>query len=204
MLSARVFVADGFHIGVRVGLLAPYKQTIKRVDIGFGTGNDRVGVSGLARCNAPFLFHADTHGGLCVGAFCHRVHLIKLKARVVREECLDRIEGGVDGAVTGSPPGTVHRVPASQIEELAEPAALSSHALRWDHALAVARWLLGDEHPDRISVFLVEIAHTGHGADLSDAVAEAVQVVADEIRRTFTATGGSDGHCSGRRALQPG
>ena len=108
----------------------------------------------------------------------------------------------VDGAVTGSPPGTIHRVPAAQIEELAEPAALSSHALRWDHSLAVARWLLGDEHPDRVSVFLVELADTRHGTDLSEPVADAAREVAHGIRSLFPATEGSAGRPSGGPALQ--
>ncbi len=38
-------------------------------------------------------------------------------------------------------------------------------------------WLLGDDYPDEVTVFLIEIAQTDHGAPLSDVVAEAMDRV---------------------------
>ena len=49
------------------------------------------------------------------------------------------------------------------------------HAFRWDHALAFARWLLKDEYPRDIHVYLIEIASLEPGVDLSPPVAQAME-----------------------------
>jgi hydrogenase maturation protease len=83
----------------------------------------------------------------------------------------------VDAASTGQPPGTILRVPGEELEGRTAPAALDTHRLRWDQALSLGRWLLGDDYPDDVTVFLIEIAQTDHGAPLSSAVAEAMERV---------------------------
>ena len=91
----------------------------------------------------------------------------------------------VDAAATGSAPGTIFRVPAEELENLPALEGLHSHAFRWDHALAFGRWLLKDEYPEDITVFLIEAATVEFGAELTPAVAAAMEAVAREVRRTW-------------------
>jgi hydrogenase maturation protease len=88
----------------------------------------------------------------------------------------------IDASVTGSAPGTIFRVPATELEDLPALEGLHSHAFRWDHALAFARWLLKDEYPDDITVFLIEAAAVDFGAPLTPAVAAAMEAVAGQVR----------------------
>lgn len=86
----------------------------------------------------------------------------------------------IDAASTGATPGTVHRVPAEELVGLAPPAG-DVHHLRWDEALGFARWLLADDHPDEVTVYLVEGAGFELGAPLSAAVEAAAERVAGII-----------------------
>jgi hydrogenase maturation protease len=81
----------------------------------------------------------------------------------------------VDAARTGSEPGTVVRVPGSELEQLPPLDGINQHAFRWDHALAVGRWLLKDAYPGDVVVLLVEAASTEPGADLTPAVAAGME-----------------------------
>lgn len=87
----------------------------------------------------------------------------------------------VDASSTGSVPGTIFEVPAFELEELPPLEQFHSHAFRWDHALAFARWLLGDDYPDEITVFLIEAADTSFGAELTPCVAASMEVVAEFV-----------------------
>jgi hydrogenase maturation protease len=91
----------------------------------------------------------------------------------------------VDAARTGARPGTVFRVPGSEVAELPPVTGLHQHAFRWDHALAVGRWLLKDAYPEDVVVVLVEIEQTEPGSDLSaaaqDGLERALAVVLDEV-----------------------
>lgn len=93
----------------------------------------------------------------------------------------------VDAASTGAVPGTVFRVPGHELEELPPVTGLHQHAFRWDHALAVGRWLLKDAYPDEVVVILVEAERTTPGAELSQAAAagleRALTLVLDEVAR---------------------
>lgn len=91
----------------------------------------------------------------------------------------------VDAAATGSPPGTIFRVPAEELENLPDLTGLHSHSFRWDHALAFGRWLLGDEYPDDITVFLVEAADVSFRDGLTPAVAESMVKVAGMVRELW-------------------
>lgn len=93
----------------------------------------------------------------------------------------------VDASATGAAPGTIYRVPGAELAELPPLQGLHSHSFRWDHAIAFARWALADECPDDITVFLIEAADMTLGADLSPAVAEAMEKVIDVIERDFIA-----------------
>lgn len=86
----------------------------------------------------------------------------------------------IDASRVGVAPGTVHRVPGSELVDL-EPPRGGLHQFRWDQALGFAQWLLKDEYPRDVTVWLVEGQSFGPGEPLSDPVAEAVARVADLI-----------------------
>lgn len=109
----------------------------------------------------------------------------------------------VDAATTGAEPGIVYRVPGEELEELPPlDGGLHTHQFRWDHALAFGRWLLADQYPAEITVYLIEIADTTPGAELTPAVAAAMQLVADRIRAEWAglSAGLWDGLDDGERA----
>lgn len=87
----------------------------------------------------------------------------------------------VDAAQTGAEPGTIFRVPASQIVEVPPVSGFGSHDFRWDHAIAIGRWLLGSRMPEDITVYLVEGGSYELGEPLSEAVDRALERVADQI-----------------------
>lgn len=83
----------------------------------------------------------------------------------------------IDASQTGAEPGTIYRVPGSEVENLPPLEGLHLHAFRWDHALAFARWLLKDEYPTEITVYLIEAANIDFGDELSAPVAVAMEEV---------------------------
>lgn len=87
----------------------------------------------------------------------------------------------IDAAATGSAPGTVFKVPGSELEELPPLQGLHTHSFRWNHAIAFARWALGEECPTDITVFLIEVEGVELGADLSEPVTAAMEQVIDLI-----------------------
>jgi hydrogenase maturation protease len=95
----------------------------------------------------------------------------------------------VDASSTGSPPGTVFLVPASEVENPPPLEGLHTHSFRWDHALAFGRWLLGDEYPHDVTVLLIEAADVSFGAELTPAVAEAMDKVAGMVRAMWEQAG---------------
>ncbi|HET9609387.1 MAG TPA: hydrogenase maturation protease [Acidimicrobiales bacterium] len=76
----------------------------------------------------------------------------------------------VDAVRTGAPPGTLHRLDACDVHA---SATASSHALGVQHAVALARAL--GRLPRRLVLVGVEGADFGHGTQLSDPVAAAVE-----------------------------
>ena len=95
----------------------------------------------------------------------------------------------VDACATGAEPGTLFRVPAEEVEAIEVPTELHSHAFRWDHALSYGRWLLKDQYPERIEVWLIEAGNVAHGAPLSDPVDRAVRALAERLARDLGVTG---------------
>ena len=87
----------------------------------------------------------------------------------------------VDAAMTGAEPGTMYRVPGEELEDLPPLDGIHTHQFRWDHALSFGRWLLGDDYPSDIVVYLIEAAQVEPGAPLSAPVDEAMHRVADMI-----------------------
>lgn len=100
----------------------------------------------------------------------------------------------IDASSTGAAPGTIYRVPGAEVEQLPPLEGLHSHQFRWDHALAFARWLLADEYPDDIVVFLIEVAGTEPGAPLSAPVDRARVEVMDLVRELIDDGPGDDRH----------
>ncbi|MFI0432037.1 MAG: hydrogenase maturation protease [Candidatus Nanopelagicales bacterium] len=86
----------------------------------------------------------------------------------------------VDASRIGVEPGTIHRVPGSELVDL-DPPSGNLHRFRWDQALGFAQWLLKDEYPADVTVWLVEGAHFDAGAPLSPAVEAAIDRIADGI-----------------------
>lgn len=93
----------------------------------------------------------------------------------------------IDAAATGAAPGTVYRVPGAELEELPPLQGLHTHSFRWDHAIAFARWALGDACPTDITVFLIEARGVEIGADLTEPVESAMEQVIDIIERDYLA-----------------
>lgn len=86
----------------------------------------------------------------------------------------------VDASRVGVEPGTVHRVPGEALVDL-EPPQGNLHRFRWDQALGFAQWLLKEDYPQDVTVWLVEGEQFEPGAPLSPAVQAAVARVADAI-----------------------
>ncbi|MGY4710106.1 hydrogenase maturation protease [Mycolicibacterium sp. CBM1] len=91
----------------------------------------------------------------------------------------------IDAAATGAAPGTVYRVPGEELAELPPLQGLHTHSFRWDHAIAFARWALGEACPTDITVFLIEAAAVDLGAELSEPVAAAMEHVIDLVERDY-------------------
>ncbi|MEZ0352353.1 hydrogenase maturation protease [Mycobacterium sp. pR1184] len=87
----------------------------------------------------------------------------------------------VDAAATGSAPGTIFKVPGAELADLPPLQGLHSHSFRWDHAIAFARWALGEQCPTDITVYLVEVEAVELGADLSAPVQAAMELVIGRI-----------------------
>ena len=93
----------------------------------------------------------------------------------------------VDASATSTPehpvaPGTTYRIPGEELEDLPAIDGLHTHQFRWDHALAFGRWLLADDYPDDITVFLIEIESTVPGAELTSGVDAAMRRLATRLR----------------------
>lgn len=86
----------------------------------------------------------------------------------------------VDASRVGVAAGTVHRVPGEALQDLQPPRG-GLHQFRWDQALGFARWLLKDDYPAEVEVWLVEGQAFEAGAPLTAAVDEAVDEVAARL-----------------------
>jgi hydrogenase maturation protease len=87
----------------------------------------------------------------------------------------------VDTVRSGAAPGAIHRIDASERPVPLELRRTSSHAIGVADAIELARTLRG--LPAKVIVYGVEGAVFDAGAPLSDAVAGAIETVADAVRR---------------------
>ncbi|WP_432840239.1 hydrogenase maturation protease [Dactylosporangium sp. CA-092794] len=99
----------------------------------------------------------------------------------------------IDACTSGGEPGTVYRLPGPAVEQLPPLSGLHTHSFRWDHALAFARWLLGEGYPRDVTVYLIEAADFTPGGEIGPAVNEAMGRVLAMIRDepAFTRRDGS-------------
>jgi hydrogenase maturation protease len=89
----------------------------------------------------------------------------------------------VDASDTGAEPGTVFKVPGLEVEDMPPLSGLHTHSFRWDHALAFARWLLADDYPSDVTVYLIEAADFTPGGEISASVRDGMNQVIGLIRR---------------------
>ena len=89
----------------------------------------------------------------------------------------------VDACRTGAEPGTVFKVPGPEVEDLPPLSGLHTHSFRWDNALAFARWLLAEDYPRDVTVYLIEAQNFDPGAELGADVRAAMTRVLSLIRR---------------------
>jgi len=87
----------------------------------------------------------------------------------------------VDACVSGAEPGWLFCLPADAVEHLPPLGGINLHAFRWDHALSFAHWLLKDEYPKLITVYLIEAQRLVIGEPLSAPVASAMRKLADML-----------------------
>lgn len=89
----------------------------------------------------------------------------------------------VDASSTGVEAGTVYRVPGREVVDMPPLSGLHTHSFRWDHLLAFARWLLGDDYPSDVTVYLIEAADRTPGGELSGPARTGMDQVLALIRR---------------------
>ncbi len=87
----------------------------------------------------------------------------------------------VDAATTGGEPGSLYRLAGEDVEELPPLEGLNLHSFRWDHALAFAHWVLKDDYPDEVVVYLIEAAQLEFGTPLSEPVEAAMERLVDHL-----------------------
>jgi hydrogenase maturation protease len=89
----------------------------------------------------------------------------------------------VDAASTGAPAGTVSRVSGAEVDDMPPLSGLRTQSFRWDHALAFARWLLGEDYPADVTVYLIEAGDRTPGGELSEPTRDGMQQVLRLILR---------------------
>lgn len=87
----------------------------------------------------------------------------------------------VDACTSGGEPGSIYRMRGEDVEQLPPLDGINLHSFRWDHALAFGRWVLKDDYPTDIVVYLIEAASFGFGDPLSERVEAAVDELVDHL-----------------------
>lgn len=87
----------------------------------------------------------------------------------------------VDACVSGSDPGAIFELPGHEVEQLPPLTGIHLHAFRWDHALAFGRWLLKDDYPRKITVYLIEGERFEVGQPLTATVDKAIDRLVERL-----------------------
>lgn len=101
----------------------------------------------------------------------------------------------VDAARTGSEPGTIFRLPGDQLTEIGPDPGVHTHSFRWDHALGFARWMLGEQCPTDITVYLVEAENLSPADCLTPAVEAAAEQIVTLITEVYPSPAVPDMPC---------
>ncbi len=87
----------------------------------------------------------------------------------------------VDACQSGSEPGALFEIPGTEVEQLPPFDGINLHSFRWDHAIAFGRWLLKDQYPEKITVYLIEGVDFQVGELLSPPVDRAIDQLVDKL-----------------------
>ncbi len=87
----------------------------------------------------------------------------------------------VDACQSGEAPGTLFELDGKEIEHLPPYEGINLHSFRWDHALAFGRWLLKEEYPKQVSVFLIEGESFELGTPLSPVVDASIDRLVEHL-----------------------
>jgi hydrogenase maturation protease len=79
----------------------------------------------------------------------------------------------IDACSSGAEPGTIREVSGSEAEDI-PPTRIALHSVRWNHALAGARRMLGPGYPHEVNVWLIEGEHFEPGDPLTPEVDQAI------------------------------
>jgi hydrogenase maturation protease len=93
----------------------------------------------------------------------------------------------VDACKSGSEAGSIFQVPGEELEHLPPLTGIHSHAFRWDHALAFGRWLLKEEYPKNVTVYLIEGVKFEFGDPLSEPVDRSMKKLANKLMEDLNA-----------------
>ena len=87
----------------------------------------------------------------------------------------------IDACVSGSDPGAIFRLTGDEVTN--RPGmSYSLHDFRWDHALYVGQQIFKEEFPKDVTVYLIEVADTSFGLELTTPVAQSVECVCEHVR----------------------
>jgi hydrogenase maturation protease len=100
----------------------------------------------------------------------------------------------VDACVSDSEPGAIFKLPGEAVETLPPLAGINLHAFRWDHALTFAHWLLKEDYPKQISVYLIEAQSLVIGDPLSEPVAASMRKLAGILLEDLSQRGRDHSH----------
>lgn len=88
----------------------------------------------------------------------------------------------VDVCRSGNPPGDIFEVAGDDLTDLPAVNGINLQSFRWDHVLAFGRWILKEQFPKRITVFLIE----GEDFEFGHAMSTAVDQAIDRLNRHLT------------------
>tara|TARA_R110002049_G_scaffold285698_4_gene466953 strand:+ start:71255 stop:71782 length:528 start_codon:yes stop_codon:yes gene_type:complete len=94
----------------------------------------------------------------------------------------------IDACQSCSSPGSLFEIPGREVENLPPYDGINLHAFRWDHAIAFGRWLLKDDYPKKITVYLIEGVQFDVGQELSPAVDRAIDQLVDRLFKSIAST----------------
>jgi hydrogenase maturation protease len=89
----------------------------------------------------------------------------------------------VDAVInTNEPPGTLYKLPASEIDAaIQDDPMVFLHGLKWDQALSYAKKILTTNYPSDIEVYLIAVDNLKLEIEISEDVKNAGQKVIDLI-----------------------